>query len=127
MVSYKSTVGIMWVAASAIVGVIVLTCLLVVLSSGAGACGYDKCHSTTTHKPTTTVRPTTTVKPPTTVRPTTTVKPTTTVAPSTVPSTTTCPYECESMGEDTTVPPTISATSIPERVSDHGAPLKFTG
>ena len=37
MVSYKSTVGIMWVAASAIVGVIVLTCLLVALSSGTSS------------------------------------------------------------------------------------------
>ena len=39
MVSYKSTVGIMWWAASAIVGVIVLTCLLVALSSGLGHVG----------------------------------------------------------------------------------------
>ena len=93
---------------------------VVIGATPAVACGSRKCHTTTT---TTTVSTTTSTTVPTT---TTTALPITTTTQE-------CPYECDSMGEDT---PQTSSTSIVkkndtgsntnERPSS-GRPMKMTG
>lgn len=100
----------LWVVAG-IIGLGVITGI-----NPAAACGSYKCHTTTTSTSTTS-----------------TTTSTTAVQTTTIPVATTteaCPYECESMGEDT---PQTSSISIvnPVKSDTHkplsGYPMKMSG